>query len=152
MPLSQPKRGIKDKFKELFTSKSKSTSRTHSPALPAENIYSTKVCTDCIFEVSPITNPTGPIKEIPSDQINAPELAAVDAAREDASRAASDMRVIAAPVQSAASAIGDADNPIPLVDFISSFLKTLSSFNSIVDKIATVRSAVPTRPVRSSHA
>ena len=93
-----------------------------------------------------------PQKETPSDQIKAPDLATVDAAREDASRAASEMRVIAAPVQGAASAINDADNPIALVDFISSFLKTLSSFNSVVDKIATVRSAVPARPVRSSHA
>ena len=57
-PSAQPKRGIKDKFKELFT---KSTSQTHSPqaALPAENIHPTEVCTDCIFEVSSITNPTG---------------------------------------------------------------------------------------------
>jgi hypothetical protein len=59
-PLPQPKRGIKDKFKELFASKSKRTSRTHSPALPAENIHPTEVCTDCVFEVSPITNLTGP--------------------------------------------------------------------------------------------
>ena len=91
-------------------------------------------------------------KETPSDPINAPDLATVDAAHEDASRAASGMRVIATPVQSAASAISIADNPIPLVDFISSFLKTLNSFKSVVDKIATVRSAVLTRPVRSSHA
>ena len=59
-PLPQPKRGIKAKFKELFTSKSKSTSQTHSPALPAENIHPTEVCTDCILQVSPIINPTGP--------------------------------------------------------------------------------------------
>jgi hypothetical protein len=93
-----------------------------------------------------------PHKETPSDQINALDLATVDAAREDASRAASAMRVIGTPVQSATSAINNADNPIPLVDFISNFLKTLSSFSSVVDKIATVRSAVPTRPVSSSHA
>ena len=90
----------------------------------------------------------GPHKETLSDQINAPGLATVDAAREDATRAASDMRVIAAPVQSAASATGN----MALVDLISTFLKTLSSFNTIVDKIATVRSAIPTRPVSSSHA
>ena len=93
-----------------------------------------------------------PHKETPSDQINAPDRATVDAARKDASRAASEMKVIAAPVRSAASAINDADNPIALVDFISSFLKTLRSFNSVVDKIATVRSAVPARPLRSSDA
>ena len=92
-----------------------------------------------------------PHKETPSDPNNAPDLATVDVAREDANRAAVEMRGIAAPVQSAASAINDTDNPIALVDFISSFLKTLSSFNSVVDKIATVRSAVPARPVRSSH-
>ena len=93
-----------------------------------------------------------PHKEAPSDQINALDLATVDAAREDANRAASAMRVIGAPVQSAISAINNADNPIPLVDSISNFLKTLSSFNSVVDKIAPVRSAVPTRSIRSTHA
>jgi len=30
------------------------------------------------------------------------------------------------------------DNPIPLVDWISSFLKTLEKFHAAVDKIATV--------------
>ena len=84
--------------------------------------------------------------------MNAPDLAIVDAAREDASGAVLDMRVIAAPVQSAVSAICNADSPIPLVDSISSFLKTLSSFNSVVDKIATVRFGTPTGPVRLSHA
>ena len=93
-----------------------------------------------------------PHKETPSDQINALDLATVDAAREDANRAASAMRVIGAPVQSATSAINNADNPIPLVDFISNFLKTLSSFNSVVDKIATVRSAVSIWSVHLSHA
>jgi hypothetical protein len=171
----QPKSGIKDKFKELFTSKSKGASRTISPALQAENSRFTEVRTDWVFGVSPITNPREPTtdqpsnsvpsitviapqdqvpshKETLSDQISAPDHATVDAAREDADRAASAMRVIGTPVQSATSAVNNADNPIPLVDFISNFLKTLSSFNSVVDKIATVRSSVPTRPVRSSHA
>ena len=58
-PSPQPNRRIKDKFKELFTKKSKGTSRTNSLVLPAENIHPTEVCTDCVFEVSPITNPTG---------------------------------------------------------------------------------------------
>jgi len=57
-PSPQPKRRIKDKFKELFTSKSKSTSQTH--ALPVENIRPTEVCLGCIFEASPITNLTRP--------------------------------------------------------------------------------------------
>jgi hypothetical protein len=59
-PSPQPKRGIKNKIKELFTSKLKRTSQTHSPALPVENTHPTEVCTDCIFAVSLITNPTGP--------------------------------------------------------------------------------------------
>ena len=59
-PLPQPKRGIKDKFKGLFTSKSKGASRTNSPALPAENVHPTEVCTGCVFKVSPITSPTEP--------------------------------------------------------------------------------------------
>ena len=59
-PSPQPKRRIKDKFKEMFTSKSKSTSQTHGPALPTENIRPTEVCLGCIFEVSPITDPTRP--------------------------------------------------------------------------------------------
>jgi hypothetical protein len=63
-PLPQPKRGIKDKFKELFASKSKSTSQTHSPALPGERIFirslprrdrgMRKESPDSIFEVSQI--------------------------------------------------------------------------------------------------
>jgi hypothetical protein len=76
-------------------------------------------------------------QETPSDQL-APDLATVDAAHAAASVALSEMRVIAVPVQSVTSAISNADNPIDLVDFISSFLKTLSKFNDIVDKIATV--------------
>jgi len=59
-PSPQPKRGIKDKFKELFTSHSKGSSQTNSPALQAENIHPTEVCTDWVFEVSPITDPTEP--------------------------------------------------------------------------------------------
>ena len=59
-PLPQPKRGIKDKFKGLFTSKSKGASRTNSPALLVENVHPTEVCTDCVFEVSPIANFTEP--------------------------------------------------------------------------------------------
>ena len=48
--LAQQKRGIRDKFKELFTSKSKSQSQSHSPHahVPAENIHPPEVCTDCI--------------------------------------------------------------------------------------------------------
>jgi len=119
---------------------------TNSPGQPSNLVPS-------IIVIAPQDQaPSDANKETPSDQINAPDLATVDTALEDASRSASDMRVIAAPVQSAASAISNADNPIPLVDLISSFLKMLSSFNSAVDKIATVRSTVPIRPVHSSRA
>ena len=57
-PSPQPKRGIRNKFKELFTSKSKNTLQTHGPTLSAENIHPTEVCPDCIFKVTPITEPT----------------------------------------------------------------------------------------------
>ena len=92
-------------------------------------------------------------KETPSNQINAADFATMDMACEDASRAASEMRVIAALVQSVASAISNMDNPIGHANSISSFLKMLSLFNSIVDKIATMCSAVLTRLVHSwAHA
>ena len=45
------------------------------------------------------------------------------------------MSFVAGPIRSAASAV---DNPIALVDWFSSFLKTLEKFNGVVDKIATV--------------
>jgi len=48
------------------------------------------------------------------------------------------MRTVAAPIQSVASALNGTDNPIALVDWISSFLKALEKFNGVVDKIATV--------------
>jgi hypothetical protein len=59
-PSPQAKRGIKDKFKELFKSQSKGISRTNSPALQAENSHPTEVSTDWVFEVLPLTNPTEP--------------------------------------------------------------------------------------------
>lgn len=48
------------------------------------------------------------------------------------------MRIVAMPVQGVVSAVNNANNPIDLVDWISSFLKMLSKFNSIVGEIATV--------------
>jgi len=48
------------------------------------------------------------------------------------------MSTVATPVQIAASTVSDTDSPISLVDWISSFLKTLEKFDGIVDKIATV--------------
>jgi hypothetical protein len=59
-PSPQPKRGIKDKLKQFFTSKLKGASRTISPALPTENIHSTEVWTDWVFKLSAITNPMEP--------------------------------------------------------------------------------------------
>ena len=60
----------------------------------------------------------------------------VDAAREAAKKANSEMNTIAAPTQSVASALDT--NPIALVDWISSFLTALEKFNAVADKIATV--------------
>ena len=48
------------------------------------------------------------------------------------------MSTVATPIQSVASALSGMDNPIALVDWISSFLKTLEKFHAVVDKIATV--------------
>ena len=49
------------------------------------------------------------------------------------------MSTIAAPIQTVASSLSSTADPIVLVDWISSFIKTLEKFNGIVDKIATVR-------------
>ncbi|PPQ93483.1 hypothetical protein CVT25_008477, partial [Psilocybe cyanescens] len=64
------------------------------------------------------------------------DLATVDAARDNASTGVFQMTVIAAPVQGGAAAMSNADKTMDLLDFKSSFLKTLSKFNSLVDKIA----------------
>jgi len=40
--------------------------------------------------------------------------------------------------ESAASALSGTDNPMDLVDWFSSFIRTLEKFNNVVDKIATV--------------
>lgn len=66
------------------------------------------------------------------------DLATVDAARDNASTGVFQMTVIAAPVQGGAAAMSNADKTMDLLDFKSSFLKTLSKFNSLVDKIAAV--------------
>ena len=58
-PLPQPKHRMKDKFKGLFTSKSKNTSQTNSSAHLEEDIHPTEVCTNRAFKVSLITNSTG---------------------------------------------------------------------------------------------
>jgi len=47
------------------------------------------------------------------------------------------MNIDAAPIQSVASAVSGTDNPISLVDWISSFIQTLEKFN-VGNKIATV--------------
>ena len=49
------------------------------------------------------------------------------------------MSTIAAPIQTVASSLSGTDNPIVLVDWISSFIKTLEKFNGVVDKISTAR-------------
>ena len=48
------------------------------------------------------------------------------------------MSTVGGSIQSAASAVGDTNNPIDLVDWMSSFLETLENFNGVVDKVATV--------------
>lgn len=48
------------------------------------------------------------------------------------------MSTLAGPVHSTAFVVSGTDNPIPLVDWISSFVQTLGKFNGVVDKIATV--------------
>ena len=57
---------------------------------------------------------------------------------EAAKKDVSEMSTVAAPVQSTASAVSSTDSPISLVDWISSFLKTLEKFNAVVGKIAMV--------------
>ena len=77
-------------------------------------------------------------QETPSHQTNVPDPVTADAALKDATVAFSQIGGIFGPVQSAASAIGDADNPTGLLDFVSSFLNSLSKFNDVVDEIAKV--------------
>ena len=48
------------------------------------------------------------------------------------------MSTVAAPIESTVSVLCGAENPTALVDWISSFLKTLEKFNGVVDKLATV--------------
>jgi hypothetical protein len=66
-------------------------------------------------------------------------FAIVDAEREATSSAISDMQIVGRPVQDTAARISKADNPINFMDSLSSTLKSLGNFNSIVDKIAMVR-------------
>ena len=79
-------------------------------------------------------------QETPTDELNTPDVTTLDPAREREAtkKANSDMSAVSAPIQRAASALSGTDNPIALVDWISSFLKTLEKFNDVVDKIATV--------------
>ena len=64
----------------------------------------------------------------------------VDAAREleATKKALFGIDIVAGPVQTAPSVVSGTDNPIDLVDWISSFIQTLEKFNNVVDKIATV--------------
>ena len=52
------------------------------------------------------------------------------------------MRTITVSIQSVASVLSGTDNPTALVDWISSFLRTLEKFNGVVGKIATVRISI----------
>jgi hypothetical protein len=62
----------------------------------------------------------------------------VDAERKAASAAIGKMNTLSGPLENTTSAISEAGNPINLMDSISSFLKFLERFNSIVDGIAEV--------------
>ena len=79
-------------------------------------------------------------QETPTDQLDAPDATTVDPARElsAAEKANSKMSTVAAPIQTVASALSGTDNPIALVDWISSLLKSLKKFHATVDQIATV--------------
>ena len=77
-------------------------------------------------------------QETPSDQLGTPDVTIVDAAREVAKKANSEMSTVAAPIQSMASAVSGTDNPASLADWISSVIQTLEKLNGIVDKLATV--------------
>jgi len=48
------------------------------------------------------------------------------------------MGTVAVSIQGVASVFTGTDNPIALVDWFSSFLRTLEKFNGVVDKIVTV--------------
>ncbi|KAF8157858.1 hypothetical protein B0H34DRAFT_768765, partial [Crassisporium funariophilum] len=77
-------------------------------------------------------------QETPSGQPSVPHIATVDEILESVSRGVSEMRGIAAPIESAASAFSYSNDPNGLVGSISSLLKMLSTFNSTVDKIAAI--------------
>ena len=55
---------------------------------------------------------------------------------------------VAASIQSMSSSLSGAHNPIALVNWISSFLRTLEKANGVMDKIATV--SITLCPVNSS--
>ena len=69
---------------------------------------------------------------------NEPDLAKVDAAREASTSAILTMKTLSGSVEKGASTINQVDNPINLIDSVSSFLKSLERFNCIVDNIAAV--------------
>ncbi|KAH9487260.1 Vegetative incompatibility protein HET-E-1 [Psilocybe cubensis] len=64
--------------------------------------------------------------------------AVVEAARAAASQTVIEMKGGAAPVSAIASGISGMDNPIDVVDSMSFFLTTLSTFNSVLDKMAQI--------------
>ena len=88
----------------------------------------------CPSSVETLTRTT---QETLPDQLDTPHVTTAVAARQAAKKAVSEMSIVAAPVQSMASAVSGTD-PINLIDWISSFLKTLEKFNTVADKIATV--------------
>ena len=90
-------------------------------------------------------------QEITTDQLDTSDIRTADPAEEiEATRkAVSGMSFVVAPVQNTASAVSSTDNPIALIDWISSFVKTLEEFNGVVDHIATVSTTLyPANPYR----
>jgi len=79
-------------------------------------------------------------QETASDQLDASDVATTDAAQrlEATKKATYEMSTVAAHIQSTTSVASSTDNPIALVDWISSFLETLKKFNALVDQIIAV--------------
>ena len=114
----------------------------HAPKIDTPKV-SSRLCPVSVQNLTRIA------KETTSDQLDTPDVTTADAAREAVKQAIFEMSIVGAPVQSTASAVSGTE-PNSLVDWISSFLKTLKQFNDIVDKIATASIILyPASPVNA---
>ena len=77
-------------------------------------------------------------RETTANQLDTSDIKTAGPAEEieGTGKAASGMSLVSASVESTASAVSSTDNPIALIDWMSSFLKIL--FNGVVDQISTV--------------